>query len=91
MSNLNDLITDIMVKNCQIDLRDWAGITMSDAQVRDLISDEDPFVATLLAYYRNDSDAHGAPPQGWSISGRLRVTVSETPPADLARAGQPAV
>lgn len=59
MSNLNDLITDVMVKNCQIDLHDWAGITMTDAQVRDMLSDEDPFVATLLAYYRNDADAHG--------------------------------
>ena len=59
MSNLNDLITDVMVQNCQIDLNDWGGITMTEAQIRDLLSDQDPFVATLVAYYNKDTDAHG--------------------------------
>lgn len=59
MSNLNDLITDVMVRNCQIDLNDWAGITMTEAQVRDLLGDQNPFVATLVAYYSKDTDAHG--------------------------------
>ncbi len=59
MSNLNDLITPVMVENCLIDLNDWAGIKMTHAQVRDMLSDQDPFVATLVAYYSKDTDAHG--------------------------------
>lgn len=59
MSILNDLITPVMVQNCLIDLNDWGGIKMTDAQVRAMLADEDPFVATLVAYYGKDTDAYG--------------------------------
>ena len=44
----------------------------------------------LLTFWSSD-DADFAPPPGWSVSGRINVVAEETPAADLARAGQPAV
>lgn len=59
MSILNDLITDVMVDSCLIDLEDFAGIKMTKVQMRDLLSDQDPFVATLVGYYGKETVASG--------------------------------
>lgn len=58
MSILNDIVTEAMIQNCQTDLNDWGGIKMSPEQIRDMISDQTDFVATLLTYYK-DEDTFG--------------------------------
>lgn len=54
MALLTDLLTQAMIDNCLVDLEGWGGISVTPAQLQTLIGDQPAFIATLLAFYKDD-------------------------------------